>query len=82
MTNSECKRCGNCCINPTLEIRPPQYGDFLEEDGWQVLGNVQGNRTVGKQGPCSHLQNHPLGLTNCDIFPKRPTKCRTHSCKQ
>ena len=78
-TENKCNRCGQCCLNPTLELRPPQYQFFREEDGWQDLGIVQGNKVVGKNGICTWLDTEN-NSTYCRIYDLRPTKCRKHHC--
>ncbi|MCL5438734.1 MAG: YkgJ family cysteine cluster protein [Patescibacteria group bacterium] len=76
----KCNRCGACCQNPTLELRPPQYPYFEQKDGWVDLGMAQGNKTVGKIGECDYLGKNN-GTFECAIYERRPVICEVYECK-
>jgi len=86
----ECARCGRCCAGPTegyvwvtaeeIQSMAEFLGESAEEARDRYTRNVGGRRSLledAKSKDCVFLRYDADGLSECAVYPVRPTQCQT-----
>jgi len=77
----ECKRCGQCCVNPTvtINIASEDVAKFYQGFGIEVRRNGDKFMAVFYTGTvCRHLRRDEDNLCSCAIYEQRPEMCRNY----
>lgn len=80
MKNKECNQCGKCCAN-VLMLSPKEIAtikSYIEKNNIPIINH---NTIFMKEDAniCPFLENEN-GSTKCNIYPVRPSICRSYNC--
>jgi len=84
MKKKGCTSCGQCCVNPIININLPSedVARFYQGFGIDVIkiGDVfQAKIYIGTV--CKYLIKNPDGTAKCSIYEQRPQMCREYPKK-
>ena len=79
--NKECNQCGKCCAN-VLMLSPKEITtikSYIEKNNIPIINH----NTIFMQEDaniCPFLEKEDNGNTKCNIYPVRPSICRSYNC--
>ena len=81
MKNKECNQCGKCCAN-VLMLSPKEIAtikSYIEKNNIPIINH---NTIFMKEDAniCPFLEKDDNGSTKCNIYPVRPSICRSYNC--
>ena len=79
--NKECNQCGKCCAN-VLMLSPKEIAtikSYIEKNNIPIINH---NTIFMKEDAniCPFLEKEDNGSTKCNIYPVRPSICRSYNC--
>ena len=79
--NKECNQCGKCCAN-VLMLSPKEIvtiKSYIEKNNIPIINH---NTIFMKEDAniCPFLEKEDNGSTKCNIYPVRPSICRSYNC--